>query len=239
MIPKIIHFVWVGGNEKPDKIKKCMKTWKILEESGFEIKEWNEDNFDVMGHDFTKKAYEQKKWAFVSDYIRAYAVNQHGGIYLDTDIIIRKDLTPLLDNRAFVGYETDEYPFTAVFGAVKGHPFVKDMLDMFDAKQFNLELDDPYAEVNTKTVTDILVEKYNCEIGNKEQVLLEGIKVYPKEILCMPTFSSYSVHVFTRTWLDDKKSLIRRFTTYLRLRCNNDFAMLLLVLVRWVGKKLR
>ncbi|WP_404341329.1 glycosyltransferase family 32 protein [Pseudoalteromonas mariniglutinosa] len=239
MIPKIIHFVWVGGSEKPEKIQKCMNTWKLLEESGFEIKEWNEDSFDVMGHEFTRKAYEQKKWAFVSDYIRAFAVHKFGGVYLDTDIIIRKDLTPLLDNDAFVGYESDEYPFTAVFGAVKGHPFVKDMLDMFDAKQFNLDLDDPYAEVNTKTVSDILVDKYKCEIGNKEQLLAEGIKVYPKEILCMPTFSSYAVHVFTRTWLEDKKGIIRRFTTFLRLRCNNYYAMTLLVFIRWLGQKLK
>lgn len=238
MIPKIIHFVWVGGNEKPDKIKKCMKTWAILESAGFEIMEWNEDTFDVMSYEFTRKAYEQKKWAFVSDYIRAYAVNEFGGVYLDTDIIIRKDLTPLLENRAFVGYETDDYPFTAVFGAEKGHPFVKDMLEMFDSKTFNFDLDNPYEEVNTKTVTDILVEKYACKTGNIEQVLVEDIKVYPKEILCMPTFSSYSVHVFTRTWLDDKKSLIRRFTTFLRLRCNNDLAMLLLCFIKWLGKKL-
>lgn len=239
MIPKKIHFVWVGGNEKPEKIRKCMKTWKLLERAGFEIKEWNEQNFDVMAHAFTREAYKQKKWAFVSDYIRAHAIYEEGGVYLDTDVIIRKDITPLLNNRAFVGFETDEYPFTAVFGAEPKHPFLKDMLDMFNNKHFSIDPKDPYADVNTKSVSDILIEKYNCKLNNKEQLLEEDIKVYPKEILCVPNFSSFSVHVFTRTWLDDKKNLIRRFTTFLRLRCDNYFAMGLLVTIRKLGSILK
>lgn len=76
-IPKKIHYVWVGGKEKPKDIKRCMKTWK-KHLDGYEIIEWNEDNFDINSHPFVKAAYEAKKWAFVSDYIRAYALYNEG-----------------------------------------------------------------------------------------------------------------------------------------------------------------
>ena len=84
-IPKIIHYVWVGGSDKSNDIKKCMKTWnKYLKD--YEIKEWNENNFDIYAHPFTREAYKAKKWAFVSDYIRAKVLYEEGGIYLDTSI---------------------------------------------------------------------------------------------------------------------------------------------------------
>lgn len=239
MIPKKIHYVWVGGNPKPEKIKKCMETWKLLEDEGFEIIEWNENNFDIDAHLFAKTAYEQKKWAFVSDFIRAYVIYHHGGIYLDTDVVVCKSLLPFLNNRAFVGFETDEHPFTAAFGAEKGHPMLKDMLDLFAEKAFSIDPANPFKEVNTVTVSNLLIDKYACELGNKEQTLPEDIKVYPKEILCDPSLKSVTVHVFTRTWLDDKKSLIRRLTTHLRIRSNNWFAVRLLLMIRWVGSKVK
>ncbi len=73
----------------------------------------------------------KKKWAYVSDYIRAYVIYHEGGIYLDTDVLVLDNLDQFLDNRAFVGFENPQYPFTAAFGAEPKHPFVKDMLDFF------------------------------------------------------------------------------------------------------------
>ena len=122
-IPKIIHYVWVGNNEKPKDIKRCMETWK-KHLKDYEIIEWNEKNFDIDSNKFVKEAYEARKWAYVSDYIRAYAIYNYGGIYLDTDVLVVESLDSLLDNRAFVGYENPQYPFTAVFGAEKNHPFI-------------------------------------------------------------------------------------------------------------------
>ena len=91
MIPKKIHYVWVGGNEKSDDIKRCMKTWKN-HLNGYEVIEWNDSNFDIDSHPFVKAAYKAKKWAYVSDYIRAYVIYQYGGIYLDTDILLLDNL---------------------------------------------------------------------------------------------------------------------------------------------------
>ena len=109
MIPKKIHYVWVGGKKKPKDIERCIKSWKKnLKE--YEIKEWNENNFDINSHPFTKSAYENKKWAYVSDYIRMYALYNEGGIYLDTDNLVLDNLEKFLNDRAFVGFENKNYP---------------------------------------------------------------------------------------------------------------------------------
>ena len=217
MIPKIIHYIWVGGKEKPADIKRCMATWKKHLE-GYKVIEWNELNFDIEQHPFVKAAYEAKKWAYVSDYIRAYAIYNYGGIYLDTDILLLDNFDDFLNHRAFVGFENPNYPFTAAFGAEKGHPLVKDMLDYYD------ELDTYHFDFknnNTISVSDILINKYGCKVGNMYQVLKEGIAVYPDTILCNPSEKSVSIHVFTGTWLDEKKAIARKINTFLKLRITN------------------
>lgn len=217
MIPKIIHYIWVGGKEKPADIKRCMATWKKHLE-GYKVIEWNESNFDIEQHSFVKAAYEAKKWAYVSDYIRAYAIYNYGGIYLDTDILLLDNFDDFLNHRAFVGFENPNYPFTAAFGAEKGHPLVKDMLDYYD------ELDTYHFDFknnNTISVSDILINKYGCKVGNMYQVLKEGIAVYPDTILCNPSEKSVSIHVFTGTWLDEKKAIARKINTFLKLRITN------------------
>ena len=212
-IPKKIHYVWVGGKEKPKNIKKCMKTWnKYLK--GYEIKEWNENNFDINSHPFVKAAYQAKKWAFVSDYIRAYAIYNEGGIYFDTDILLVDNLDDLLKNKAFVGYENDMHPFTAVFGAEKGHPFIKEMLDYYNSADasFNFENN------NTLSVSDMLIKNYGCKTGNIEQELKTGIKVYKSGVLCNPSLESKTIHVFTGTWLDEGKKIKRKIIEFLKIR---------------------
>ena len=97
-IPKVIHYCWFGGHEKPKLINKCLETWKRYLKD-YEIMEWNEENFNIDICSFTKEAYEDKKWAFVSDYCRLWVLYNYGGIYLDTDIEILKPLDDLLDNK--------------------------------------------------------------------------------------------------------------------------------------------
>lgn len=215
-IPKIIHYVWVGGKDKPNDIQKCMKTWKKhLEE--YQIIEWSESNFDIQSNTFVKHAYEQKKWAYVSDYIRAYAIYTMGGIYLDTDVLVLDNLESFLKNKAFVGFENPNYPFTAVFGAEKGHPFVKDMLDYYDDIDFEFNREDQFDKVNTKTVSSILIDKYNCKANNQFQLLNTGIAVYPDGILCNPTKDSSTIHVFTGTWVEGEKPFIKKLNQRIRL----------------------
>lgn len=212
-IPKKIHYVWVGGKEKPTDIKMCIKTWKKLD--GYEIIEWNESNFDINSHPFVKEAYKNKKWAFVSDYIRAYVIYNYGGIYLDTDVLVLDNFDDLLKNRAFVGYENSSHPFTAVFGAEEKHPLIKKMLDYYD----NLKIDFNFTDNNTISVSNILVNEYKCKLGNKEQLLKDGIKVLKEDVLCNPSKNSKTIHVFTGTWLDDNTSdLKKKIIKFLKLR---------------------
>lgn len=217
MIPKIIHYVWVGGNPKPKNIQRCMKTWqKHLQD--YQIIEWNEDNFDIHENKYVEQAYKAKKWAFVSDYIRAKAVYEMGGIYLDTDVLVLDNLESLLNNRAFVGFENLANPFTAVFGAEKHHPLLKDMLAYYDDRNFSFDHNDQLAGVNTVSVSDILKTKYQAQPNNKEQVLSSGIHVYPDGILCNPSPKSKTIHVFTGTWMEGAKPLKRKLVTALKVR---------------------
>lgn len=216
-IPKIIHYVWVGGNPKPKDIQKCMNSWKKHLE-GYEIKEWNETNFDIDSHPFCKAAYEAKKWAYVSDYIRAYAIYNEGGIYLDTDIILLNNFEPYLKHDAFVGFENDTHPFTAVFGAKKGHPLIKKMLDYYDSLDcYNFD----FKSNNTISVSNILINDYGCKLGNKYQELNDGIVVYPDYIFCNPSKDSVSIHVFTGSWLENKKSLKYKIIKNMKLNINS------------------
>ena len=221
MIPKKIHYVWVGGKEKPEDIKRCMETWK-KHLGDYEIIEWNEKNFDINSHMFTRSAYDARKWAYVSDYIRAYAIYHEGGIYLDTDVLILDDFDKFLNDRAFVGYENADYPFTAVFGAEKGHPFVKSILDYYNGREFEFDTSDQMKVVNTKSVSDILIQEYGCQLGNRRQTLREGIEVYPEDILCNPSKNSVSIHVFTGTWMEGAKPLTRKINKFLKLRVTSQ-----------------
>ena len=216
-IPKIIHYVWVGNKEKPPGIVRCMKTWeKHL--SDYKIIEWNEKNFDINAHPFVKKAYEMKKYAFVSDYIRAFAIHEMGGIYLDTDVLVLENLDKFRIHKAFVGFENPEYPFTAVFGAEKGHPLIKDMLKLYEGKEFQFDKNDQMAEVNTKTVSEILVNQYGCKVNNKYQELEKGIAVYPDTVLCNPSKDSSTIHVFTGTWREDRRPMMVKLNKLIKVR---------------------
>ena len=212
-IPRIIHYVWMGKNEKPKNIIKCMNTWKKM--NNFKFVEWNEDNFDINSNIFVKEAYKNKKWAFVSDYIRLWAIYNYGGVYFDTDILLidEKNFEKLLANDAFIGYENKNLPFTAVFGAKKNHPFIKDLLNHYDNKKIDL------TTTNTEWVSNILINKYECKLGNIEQDLLNNLHIYPKELLCEPSKKSITIHAFTGSWLDNK-SIYSRLCTYIRV--NSD-----------------
>jgi len=219
-IPKKIHYVWVGGSEKSNDIKKCMKTWKKYLKN-YEIIEWNENNFDINSHPFTKEAYKKKKWAFVSDYIRAKVLYEEGGIYLDTDVILLDNFDKLLNDDAFVGFENDNYIFTAVIGMKPMHPFMKDILDYYDNVHFEYKKENEMDYVNTKIFTNILQKKYKLKLNNQEQILNSNIKVYPDKILCNPSNNSVSIHIFTGTWMENKHSIKFKIVKFIKLRLSS------------------
>ena len=119
MIPRIIHYCWFGGKEKPADAKRCIDSWK-KKCPNYEIIEWNEDNFNINKYPYAKFCYENKKWAFLSDFARLVVVSEYGGLYFDTDVEIVKSFDDLLKYDAFYGFENNENINTGEgFGAIK------------------------------------------------------------------------------------------------------------------------
>ena len=127
MIPKVIHFCWFGGKPLPDIANKYIDTWK-RHCPNYEIKQWDETNFDIASCAYTKEAYEAKKWAFISDYVRLYAMVNEGGIYMDTDVEVLKSLDVFLNHQAFSEFEDEVSIPTGIMGCEKGFPLFKELL---------------------------------------------------------------------------------------------------------------
>ena len=135
MIPKKIHYCWFGGKDIPDTLMKYINGWKAFC-PGYEFILWDEDRFDIAAIPFVKSAYEARKFAFVADYVRAYALYHYGGVYLDTDVELRRSLDCFLTHSAFTGFESKGLPFTALWAAEKGHLLSKKVMNYYEAKTY-------------------------------------------------------------------------------------------------------
>ena len=196
MIPKIIHYCWFGDGEKSELINICFKSWKqFLPEYEFVL--WNESNFDINLNSFVSEAYNLKKWAFVTDYVRLHVLYNYGGIYLDTDIEITKSFNSFLCDEFFIGLETKGFISTAVIGASKGHKNIKMFLDYYTGRKFS-------QKPNPQILTALLIEKYSFSLEDDVFYLLEDkVKVYPSNFFCVAIPENYAIHHFEGSWLDD------------------------------------
>ncbi|MGO2952817.1 MAG: glycosyltransferase family 32 protein [Lactobacillus sp.] len=221
MIPKKIHYVWVGQQPKSRLIQSCLQTWR-RRLPDYEIIEWNEDNFDMHENAYIEQAYRAKKWAFVSDYIRARVLFEQGGIYLDTDVRVLARLDSLLANQAFIGFENATYLSAAIIGAEAGNSFIKAILDSYQHLDFRFDPADPMVGVNSLSVTEI-AQRSGLIAGNHEQILVNGLHVYPDGILCNPSHQSKTIHLFAGTWLD-RQPLRHQLVIWLKQRLNTPQA---------------
>jgi mannosyltransferase OCH1-like enzyme len=193
--------VWFGRGEKSQKIKDCMASWKKYMPD-WEIKEWNEDNFDINFCDFTKQAYEKKQWAFVSDVARLYALYTEGGVYMDTDVMVYKPLDEFLVEPAFTGFEDINYPVTATLGAEKENPVIKLMLDYYKCIDFKTYTDwrdyIRYQETNTCIMSNIL-GILGIDRQRNETQRIKHFTVYPQSYFFTKD-EGYTWHSFTGSW---------------------------------------
>ena len=206
-IPKIIHYCWFGNNEKPDLIKKCIASWKKYLPD-YELKEWNDKDLADCENQYVKEACKEKKWAFVSDYFRLYALYNYGGIYLDTDNEIFKSLDVFLDLDFFTSYQeykTPPKPFTALFGAKKGCKIVKELLSEYDNLSFYDENGDISFYTNTDRVEAYFMRKYNIAPPynpNQKIELEKNVIIFPSTYFCKYDEDiSYAVHHFNGSWV--------------------------------------
>lgn len=201
MIPKKIHYIWFGKGEKNERVKHCIESWKKYLPD-YEIIEWNEENFDINYNDFTKNAYANKKWAFVSDVARLWVLYNEGGIYMDTDVEVYKPLDDFLNEEGFTGFEDVHYPVTATMGAVKGNPVIKLMLDYYNCIDFKLYEDwqdyIKYQETNTCIMSNI----FSLLGVNRDMNATQRIKhftIYPQSYFFTKD-EGWTWHSFNGSW---------------------------------------
>ncbi|MBR2215109.1 MAG: hypothetical protein IJ849_05050 [Selenomonadaceae bacterium] len=208
MIPKIIHYCWMSGEPFPPLIEECMATWReILPD--YEIVEWNSKNFPVDSMPFTREAMACRKYAFVSDVVRLYALYHFGGIYLDSDIKVLKSFNDLLYLPAFTGFETEHDVGVWLLASEKHNPIFKEMLDCYWDKHF-LEPDGSMDLTPNPLVLKHIFIKHNIMFNNQQQET-EFITVFPTEYfapmdvrtgLVNITDNSYAMHLFNGAWLE-------------------------------------
>lgn len=205
MIPKKIHYCWFGGRALPTKVIGYIDTWKkYLPDC--EIKQWDESNFDINARIYTRQAYYANKYAFVSDVARLHALEEEGGIYLDTDILIKRPF-PLdwfkLDG--FGSFEHNEYVETGLIASTKGSPIIRNFLRKYDTIPFFKGLTfDMTTNVNRFTK---YMKECGFEMNNQEQTI-NGFTLFPQQLLCGKDWqtgryddeSTYAVHDYTGTW---------------------------------------
>lgn len=207
-IPKIIHYCWFGGNPLPEKDQICIESWKKYCPD-YKIIEWNESNYDISKNDYMKEAYDAQRWGFVPDYARLDVLYQYGGIYLDTDVELLKNLDVLLNQKGFMAFESEYAVAPGLIIAAEPHnSTIKDMMDcIYSMRHFRRE-DGTYDMVaSPKMATEYLVNKgLAC---NNELQTVDGIRIYPKEYFCPKDYTSgkinitsntYSIHHYNASW---------------------------------------
>lgn len=209
MIPKIIHYCWFGRGEKPEQATKCIESWKKYLPD-YIIKEWNEDNLDISQNQYVLEAYENRKYAFVTDYVRLYALFTEGGIYMDTDVEVLGSYNPFLHHHAFSGFETDGNVPTGMMAAEKGSLWAKELLDQYNDRKFVQDDGSLDMTTNTTVITNYMIEK-GLILNNTYQDFPELCTMYPADYFCPKdhrtgkiriTKHTVCIHHFAGSWLN-------------------------------------
>lgn len=222
MIPKIIHYCWFGRGPLPELAQKCIASWKKYLPD-YEIKEWNEDNFDVNIIPYTAEAYKAKKYAFVSDYARFWVLYKYGGIYFDTDVEVIRPIDDIISKGNFMGCETDASKDGSDtcsvapglgLGVNPGLGLVKKMLDYYEGQHFVHEA----VMRNQITVVHIATQVLRDNgLRNEPGIQQVGdVWIYPSEFFCPINVTTGRIHVekntrtihhYAGTWVDKKFSM--------------------------------
>ncbi len=228
-IPKIIHYCWFGNKEIPENLQEYINSWKRLMPD-YEIKRWDETNYDINKCSYIKEAYEAKKWAFVTDYVRLDVCYRYGGIYLDTDVEVIKSFDDLLYLDGFMGMEAGKNNKPSIgtglaLGMKKGLPIGKILRDEYHKMHFKKE-DGTYDLTPCPKIQTKILKKYGFKLENKIQTI-KGITIFPSEYFCPMsqytgitniTNNTHSIHHYTASWLpkveQDRRQLRIKYNKY-------------------------
>ena len=215
MIPKTIHYCWFGRDDLGRLARKCLDSWRrVLPD--YQIREWNEDNFDVSANRYCREAYESRKWAFVSDYVRLYLLYTYGGIYMDTDVEVLKPLDAFLGRGAFSGFEDQQHIPTGIIGAQQGNDWVADLLRYYDDRPFVLPDGELDMTTNVTTITWISGSNHGFVANGEYQILMNDVHIFPAEWFCPLSFAdgimrvtpnTYTIHHFSGSWQTGQQKL--------------------------------
>ena len=211
MIPKIIHYCWFGKGTMPELALKCLESWK-KHLPDYQIMEWNEENFDVNMYRFSSEAYKERKFAFVADVCRLYALKNMGGIYLDTDVEFLRPLDEeMLNEAAFTGFEDNLLLSSAIMGSEKDGKWINDLLPHYEDRSFYLENGTLDVNPNTEIITAFMKDKKNVLINNTFQKFDDYCTIYPSDYFCPKSWktlrvkrteNTYCIHHFAGSWID-------------------------------------
>jgi hypothetical protein len=205
-IPKIIHYCWFGGKPLPELAQKCISSWqKYLPD--YEIKEWNESNYDVHKTAYTSEAYNAKKYAFVSDYARFDILYQHGGIYFDTDVEVIKPFDDILKYGGFMGFESDGAVASGLgIGVNPGLGIVRQILDFYRTLHFTNNTSTVVGIVSGILVKNGLLQKNTIQ-------KMDGLTIYPNDYFAPKSYTTgilsitkntHSIHHYDASWLSKR-----------------------------------
>lgn len=208
MIPRVIHYCWFGNGQIPSMEQKCIDSWKRICPD-YEIKLWNENNYDVGKNNYMKQAYESKKYGFVPDYARLDIIYNHGGIYLDTDVEVVRSFDSLLMLKGFMGFESKNLVALGLgFGATPGNSIIKKMLDDYNDRNF-LKTDGSMDLTASPFIQTELLKGCGLKLDNNFQQI-DDMVILPAECLCPDnnmfphvTENTFSIHKFSGSWTSD------------------------------------
>lgn len=237
MIPRIIHYCWFGGNQLSERELKCIESWKAYC-PGYEIREWNECNFDLSCCDYVKEAYRRKKWAFVSDYARFWILYQYGGLYFDTDVELIKSIDDIIAKGPFMGCESQKRnaknnvnnkmikcaPGLGL-GATPNLDIYKEMLDLYQNRHF-IRGDGSLDMTTVVEHVSAILEKHGWDRRKSREAIqqVDGIWIYPAEYFCPMDYATgelyitgntRSVHHYTASWKEKEEIQMKHVADFL------------------------
>lgn len=229
---KTIHYFWFGDNPKSELIEKCIASWRRFFPD-FEIKEWNENNFDVRQNKYISQAYDAKKYAFVSDFARFKVLHEYGGLYFDTDVEVIKPFYDLLKKEAFTGFETNEFvnPGLVLWAKRAGNSMLAEILETYS----QLEFINADGSQNTVTICKYFTEmlkNHGLQQDNGTVQLCGSFSIFPKDYFCPfddltgvmnKTENTCAIHWYSKSWMSKKEIFRNKITRVIHRYLGVDF----------------
>lgn len=239
-IPKVIHYCWFGKGKKNDLFYKCLESWKKYCPD-YKIFEWNEENYKRFNNDYVKDAYKEKKWAFVSDYVRLDVIYKYGGIYLDTDVELIRTLDKLLSLHAFIGVESYDLKINTGlgFGAEKNNENIKRLRDMYDEISFY----ESNGELNLTPCPEYVTsyfERLGYKKNNRNQ-LINGVSIFSSQVFSPYNYDNgrmeidtktFSIHWYNASWFDEDDKAIHDMELKIRSKIDGKIGKLVCYIYR-------